>query len=121
MTKYLNGVKVKMKCDVCGIEYGVECEILTKGESVDRVYHLCPEHWTAVYRRTLDDFVEQNEYKANSYIKMVADKMIVDAIHTDKVELFLDEEGALDVEGLEPKEVRRLRPYTSSVSESDYE
>jgi hypothetical protein len=55
------------KCDVCGSDDGIECEILLKGDQVDRIYHLCPTHWVSVYRKSLDDFLEGNEYKTNQY------------------------------------------------------
>ena len=108
-------------CDVCGTEEGVQCEILTKGEAVDRIYHLCPKHWTEVYRRALEDFTEGNEYKSNSYVKMIADRLIVDAHHTEKAALYLDEEGVLDIDSLEPVEIKRLRPYEDDSNEEGYE
>ncbi len=109
------------KCDVCGTTEGVECEILTKGTSPDRIYHLCPEHWVAVYRKTLEDFLEHSEYKVNSYIKMAADKIIVDARNDEKVGDLVNEDGTLDVETLEPREIRRIRPYEPESEEMDHE
>ena len=100
-----------MVCDVCGSDKDVQCEIITKGDKVDRVYHFCPLHWVEVYRRSLDDFLEQNEYKVNSYIKLVADKLIVDAQHELKVQQHIMENGELDVEALCPVEFRRIRAF----------
>lgn len=108
-------------CDVCGTTEGVECEILLKGDMIDRIYHLCPKHWVQIYRKTLDDFLEANEYKTNSYIKMAADKMISDAISKEKIREYMDEEGAVDVEVLDPQEIRKLRPYRPDADEEDYE
>jgi len=108
-------------CDVCGETENVVCEVLLKGEQVDRIYHLCPKHWVKVYRRTLDDFLEANEYKTNTYIKMATDKLIADAITSDKVEEFTDEEGMVDVDRLGPMEFRKLRPYESDEEDLDYE
>lgn len=107
------------KCDICGTTEGVECEVLLKGEMVDRIYHLCPKHWVKVYRRTLDDFLEANEYKTNSYIKMAVDKLVGDAINSKKVEEYSDDEGMVDVGLLKPQEVRKLRPYASDPDEED--
>lgn len=106
-------------CDVCGSTENVQCEILTMGDRVDRVYHLCSAHWIDVYRRTLDDFLEQNEYRVNSHIKMIADKLIVDAQHNTKMEKHINEEGQLDLEGLEPVEVRRLKNASDELNEQD--
>jgi len=100
------------KCDVCGITEGVQCEVFTKGEVIDRVYHLCPEHWTEVYRRTLDDFVESNEYKVHSYIKMSADKLIADATTSRKLLDYEDEDGNLDSEQIKAIEIRSIQPYS---------
>ena len=108
-------------CDVCGVTEGVECEILLKGEQVDRIYHLCPKHWIQVYRKTLDDFLEANEYKTNTYIKMSVDKLIADAVTGDKIEEFSDAEGMVDVARLDPQELRKLRPYESDDEDADYE
>ena len=98
-------------CDVCGVTEGVECEVLLKGDQVDRIYHLCPKHWIKVYRKTLEDFLEANEYKTNTYIKMAVDKLISDAVTGDKIAEFSDEDGMVDVARLQPQEVRKLRPY----------
>jgi len=100
-----------VSCDVCGATEDIECEILLKGEQVDRIYHLCPEHWIKVYRKTLEDFLEANEYKCNSYIKMAVDKLISDAVTSTKIKQFSDEDGLVDVARLDPQELRRLRPY----------
>ena len=108
---------MKKKCDICGTTKGLRCEILTKGEDVDRVYHFCPEHWVDIYRRTLDDFVEDNEYKVNTYIKMVADKLIVDEQNRLKISEYVDDEGNIEVNVLEPMEIRRLRPYEDDRSD----
>lgn len=108
---------METKCDVCGSTENIQCEILTKGDMVDRIYHLCPEHWVSVYRKTLDDFVENNEYKVNSYIKMVADKLIVDDQSLQKSIMYVDENGQLDLETLDPVEVRRIRPYSEDMDE----
>jgi hypothetical protein len=99
------------ECDVCGKTEGVECEILLKGESVDRIYHLCPEHWIEVYRKTLEDFLEANEYKCNLYIKMAVDKLISDSTTEAKIEVYSDEEGMVDVARLNPTALRKIRPY----------
>lgn len=109
------------KCDVCGSTEGVECEILLKGDMVDRIYHLCPHHWVQVYRKTLDDFLEGNEYKTNQYVKMSADKLIADGLSNRKIDLYMDDDGAVDVVTLEPQEIRKLRSYTPDEGESDYE
>lgn len=109
----------EMECDVCGTTENVRCEIMMKGEQVDRIYHLCESHWVKVYSRCLDDFLEQNEYKTNSYIKMVADKFIVDAIHRDKMEDIADEQGFADCTKFEPEEVRVLRPYEGEEFEEN--
>lgn len=109
------------RCDVCGTQEGVECEILLKGDAVDRIYHLCPEHWVAVYRKTLDDFLEGNEYKTNQYVKMAADKLIADGLNDRKIEMYVDDEGGIDVATLAPKEVRKLRSYTPDEGDMDYE
>jgi hypothetical protein len=111
----------EMRCDICGTTEGVECEILLKGDQVDRIYHLCPKHWIQVYRRTLDDFLEASEYKTNSYIKMAVDKLVGDAINSDKVDQYSDEDGMVDVTKLDPKEIRKLRPYASDPDDEDYE
>ena len=108
-------------CDVCGETKDVECEILLKGEQVDRIYHLCPKHWIQVYRKALDDFLEANEYKTNTYIKMATDKLIADAFTGDKIDEFSDEDGMVDVQRLDPMEVRKLRPYETDEGEEDYE
>ena len=99
------------KCDVCGVEEGVQCEVMVRGSQIDRIYHLCPEHWVEVYRRALDDFVESNEYKANSYIKAVADRLIADRLSEDKFPQYQDEELVVDMEKVNPREIRTLRPY----------
>ena len=101
----------EVKCDVCGETENVECEVLLKGDMVDRIYHLCPKHWIKVYRKTLDDFLEANEYKTNSYIKMACDKLISDAISGHKIDVYCDDEGVIDVALLNPQEVRKLRSY----------
>ena len=108
-------------CDVCGETENVECEVLLKGDQVDRIYHLCPRHWIKVYRKTLEDFLEANEYKTNTYIKMATDKLISDAFTSDKIEEFSDDEGCVDVERLAPQELRKLRPYESDGEDEDYE
>lgn len=109
-------------CDVCGTEEGVECEILLKGDQVDRIYHLCPRHWIKVYRKTLEDFLEANEYKTNSYIKMACDKLISDSMTGDKIKEFSDAEGLVNVDRLAPQELRKIRPYKSDdSSDDDYE
>lgn len=101
------------KCDVCGSINDIQCEIFTKGEDIDRIYHFCPKHWIEVYRKTLDDFVEDNEYKANTYIKMVADKMIVDALNNVKIEDLVDVE-------FKPTCIRKISPYEDdNFGESD--
>ena len=112
---------MEQKCDVCGETKGVVCEILTKGENVDRVYHLCPAHWVEVYRRTLDDFLENSEYKVNSFIKMVADRLIVDFTNKEKMSNYVDEDDNIDMVKLKPVEVRMLRPYEDDGSDNDYE
>lgn len=109
------------KCDICGSMENVECEVLLKGEQVDRIYHLCPKHWIKVYRKTLDDFLEVNEYKTNSYIKMSVDKLVGDEMNNRKVERYSDDEGIIDVVELDPQEIRKLRPYESDPDEEDYE
>jgi len=101
----------EFECDVCGETAGVECEVMLKGDQVDRIYHLCPKHWIKVYRKTLDDFLEANEYKCNSYIKMAVDMLISDTKTTNKVQEYTDAEGMVDVERLKPQELRKLRPY----------
>ena len=101
----------EMECDVCGTIEGVSCEIMMKGENVDRIYHLCQEHWVVVYSKCLDDFLEQNEYKVNSYIKINADKLIVDSMHRDKLEVIVDEEGVADCAKFNPVNLRVLRNY----------
>ena len=101
----------QMKCDVCGETEGVECEVLLTGEQVDRIYHLCPEHWIKVYRKTLEDFLESNEYRCNTYIKMAADKLISDSLTKNKVISYSDDDGFIDIGELTPKEIRKLRPY----------
>lgn len=99
-------------CDVCGTDEGIRCEIMMKGEQVDRVYHLCQAHWVVVYSRCLEDFLEQNEYKVNSYIKAIADKLIVDSICMDKVDSIVDmETETLDLTKFNPSDVRMLRSY----------
>lgn len=108
-------------CDVCGETVGVECEVLLKGDQVDRIYHLCPKHWIKVYRKTLEDFLEANEYKTNTYIKMAVDKLIADSITSEKIEEFSDENGVVDVVRLSPKEVRKLRPYTADSDDCEDE
>jgi hypothetical protein len=100
-----------MKCDVCGVIEGVRCEIMMKAERVDRIYHLCHEHWVEVYSRCLEDFLEQNEYKVNSYIKVNADKLIVDSIHRDKMDMVITDEGMADCSKFNPADVRILRSY----------
>ena len=100
-----------MTCDVCGTDEGVRCEIMMKGGQVDRVYHLCCDHWVDVYSRCLEDFLEQNEYKVNSYIKAIADKMIVDQRHLLKMSEACDEDGNIDLGDFNPVEVRNLRSY----------
>jgi hypothetical protein len=100
-----------MTCDVCGTEENVNCEMMMKGEQVDRIYHLCAYHWMVVFRDCLEDFLEQNEYKVNSYIKATADKMIVDTHARTKMEAIADEEGNVDLNEFEPEMVRTLRPY----------
>ncbi len=102
------------KCDVCGSTKDVQCEVIIRGTRVDRVYHFCPTHWVQVYRKTLDDFLEESESKVNSYIKAVADKLIVDEQHNDKMDLYTKEDGTLDMERLDPVEIRKLRPYDDS-------
>jgi len=109
----------KPKCDVCGETKGVECEILLKGDQVDRIYHLCPKHWIKVYRKTLDDFLESNEYKCNTYIKMSVDKLIADAATSDKIGKFSNEDGLVDIEKLDPQELRKLRPYETDGDDDE--
>lgn len=106
-------------CDVCGETEGVECEVLLKGDQVDRIYHLCPKHWIQVYRKTLEDFLEANEYKTNTYIKMATDKLISDAVTSDKIAEFSNEDGLVDVERLDPKMLRKLRPYATDDDEDE--
>jgi hypothetical protein len=101
---------MEQTCDVCGATEGIRCEIMMKGEQLDRVYHLCHEHWVVVYSRCLEDFLEENEYKVNSYIKSVCDKLIVDAIAADKMES-IEEDGTIDLTKFNPVDVRTLRPY----------
>ena len=109
-------------CDVCGETEGVECEVLLKGDQVDRIYHLCPKHWIQVYRKTLEDFLEANEYKTNTYIKMATDKLISDSYTSDKIAEFSDEAGMVDVERLNPQQLRKLRPYATDEEDGeDYE
>lgn len=112
---------MKQKCDICGTTKNIRCEILTKGEDVDRIYHFCPDHWVDIYRRTLDDFVENSEYKVNSYIKMVADRLIVDAQNKIKIEGFVGDDDILKVDELNPMEIRMLRPYEDDNTDNDYE
>ena len=107
-----------MVCDVCGTEEGVTCELMMKGENVDRIYHLCSYHWMVVYRSCLEDFLEQNEYKCNSYIKATADKMIVDTHAKDKMKAIADDEGMVDLNQFQPEMIRTLRPYEG---EEEYE
>ncbi len=107
------------KCDVCGSTNDIQCEIFTKGEDIDRIYHFCPKHWIEVYRKTLDDFVEDNEYKANTYIKIIADKIIVDALNNIKIEDVADN-GIIDVDILNPTCIRKISPYEDdNFGESD--
>jgi hypothetical protein len=89
------------KCDVCGSTEGVRCEIMMKGTQVDRVYHMCPEHWIEVYKEVLEDFLEHNEYKVNSYLKVSADRMIVHSQH------------------MEPTAIRILRPFEDELGETN--
>ena len=109
----------EVKCDVCGETKDVECEILLKGDQVDRIYHLCPKHWVKVYRKSLDDFLEANEYKTNSYIKMSCDKLISDGISNRKIDAFCDEDGAVDVMALNPSDIKKLRPYSLDEGEEE--
>jgi hypothetical protein len=109
------------KCDVCGSDDGIECEVLLKGDQVDRIYHLCPVHWVSVYRKSLDDFLEGNEYKTNQYIKMAADKLIGDGMSNRKIDANADEDGAIDIMALDPTEIRKLRPYAPDAGDADYE
>lgn len=108
------------ECDVCGSINDIQCEIFTKGEDVDRIYHFCPKHWIEVYRKTLDDFVEDNEYKANTYIKMIADKMIVDSLNNVKIKTLVDDNDIIDVGILNPTCIRKISPYEDDgFGESD--
>lgn len=109
------------KCDVCGVEENVECEILLKGDVVDRIYHLCPKHWVTMYRRTLESFTENNEYKVSSYIKMSCDKMIADAVSNAKIDSYTTDEGGIDIELLNPKDIKKLRSYKDNSEDDDYE
>lgn len=102
---------MKFKCDVCGTTKDVQCEVFTKGEEVDRIYHLCMKHWVDIYRGALEDFVENNEYKVNAYLRMSADKMIVGANHARKAISVMDEEGGVDLSRLDPMEVRRVAAH----------
>jgi len=109
-------------CDVCGTEKDVQCEILLKGDNIDRMYHLCPFHLVEVYRRALEDFVENNEYKVNTYIKMVADKIIIDHRNKIKVEEYVGDTGEIDMELIKvPLNLRKLRPYDDDGTDNDYE
>lgn len=110
-----------MTCDVCGTEENVSCEIMMKGENVDRIYHLCSYHWMVVFRNCLEDFLEQNEYKVNSYIKGTADKMIVDGYHKEKMTAIATEDGMVDLNQFEPEQIRTLRPYEGDEYEEDNE
>jgi hypothetical protein len=101
---------MKYKCDVCGASKDIQCEVMLKGTQVDRIYHLCPEHWVEVYRRSLDDFVESNQYKANSYIKAVADRLIAKRTTDDKLP-HLTEDDVVDLGKIDVREVRVLRSY----------
>ena len=103
-----------MKCDVCGSDENVQCEVLLKGDMIDRIYHLCGYHWIEVYRRTLDDFMEESEYKCNTYVKMSADKLIAEGVSGKKIEDYKNDEGIIDVDELNPVEIRRVRPYSEA-------
>jgi len=105
---------MKEKCDICGTTKNVKAIVFVKGDSeVDRIYHFCYDHLLKVYANTIDDFAENNEYKVNSYLKTVADKLIVDAQCENKSKIFVDENGEIDVNLLSLFEVRNLNPYES--------
>lgn len=101
-----------MNCDICGSEENVKCELFLRGEDVDRIYHLCPDHMVELYRSSLAEFCEDNEYKVNSFLKRAADRMLVDAETMMKVSDLLGEddtpEKVLDIEDINPDYVRLI-------------
>ena len=97
-----------MKCDICGSEENVSCEVMMKGDAVERVYTLCGEHWVEVYRRCLDEFMEENEYKVNAFIKAATDRLIVDSYTREKTDFLINDEGLVDFTGMEISEIRNL-------------
>ena len=102
---------MEIKCDVCGSTEGVQCEIMTKGDRVDRIYHLCPEHWIEVYRECLESFLDHNPYKVNSFLKVAADRLIINQLHFNKMVDTVAEDKDIDINAFEPCMVRVLRTY----------
>lgn len=106
---------MEQKCDICGVTENVKSSVFIKGDEleVDRIYHFCFDHWIEVYARVIDEFAENNEYKVNSYLKLIADTMIIDAHVDTKLTLYVDENGDLDDKLLKPFEIRKVSPYES--------
>jgi hypothetical protein len=100
-----------IECDVCGSTEGVQCEIMMKGSRVDRVYHLCPEHWVEVYRECIESFLDHNPYKVNSFIKNAADSLIIKQRHLDKLGDITTDDGVVDLNIFAPRTVRILRTF----------
>jgi hypothetical protein len=103
------------KCDICGTTSNLESIIMvTKDDNIERIYHFCITHLLEVYSTIIYDMAENNEYKVNSYFKIIADRLIVDSHSNEKIgNLTLDEDGGIDIEELNPFEVRRINPYES--------
>lgn len=97
------------KCDVCGSTENVTCEVYMNGNYADRVYHLCPTHWVDLYRKAINDFMEDNEYKVSAYLKGIADKMIVDSYIEQKMETIVGRSEEFDLEDLAPHDIKFLK------------
>ena len=73
------------KCDFCGVESpDISNEVFMSEESVVRHYEICPVCLVEVYKRIVNLFMEEDEYKVNGIINEVMDEMYCDVIHMNK-------------------------------------
>lgn len=101
------------KCDICGSSKNIKTVMFVKGEDqeIDRMYNFCYDHLIEVYAKVVDDFAENNEHKVNSYLKSIADRLIMDALNDKKVNKLTDENGDIDPSKVDIFEVRSIPTY----------
>ena len=76
---------VVQKCEFCGTKSAdVTNEVFISNENVVRHYEICPKCLLRAFRKIIDMFMEEDEYKVSNVIQQVLDETYCDMIHDKK-------------------------------------